>query len=142
MVIGPDNLERLSRELGAERNVLDDRLGIEYLEASAERVVARMPVTGNTQAYRVLHGGGSCVLAESVGSCAAAIHAGPGRVALGVEINATHHRAVVEGYVTAIATKAHAGRTIATYDVVISDERDRRVCTARVSSILRERPTP
>ncbi|GAA4134388.1 PaaI family thioesterase [Actinomadura keratinilytica] len=131
-----------ARMLGVGRNVLDDRLGIEIVEASAERVVARMPVEGNTQVYGTLHGGASCVLAESVGSCAAAVHAGPGRMALGIELNISHHRTVSDGVVTAVATKVSAGRTLATYDVVVTDERDRRICTARVTSLLRDRPTP
>jgi uncharacterized protein (TIGR00369 family) len=129
-----------ARMLGVGRNVLDDRLGIEIVEASAERVVARMPVEGNTQVYGTLHGGASCVLAESVGSCAAAVHAGPGRMALGIELNISHHRTVSDGVVTAVATKVSAGRTLATYDVVVTDERDRRICTARVTSLLRDRP--
>jgi 1,4-dihydroxy-2-naphthoyl-CoA hydrolase len=129
----------VARILGVARNSLDDRLGIEILEASAERVVARMPVEGNTQVYGMLHGGASCALAESVGSCAAAVHAGPGRMALGIEINASHHRPVSSGRLTAIATRASAGRTLATYDVAITDEHDRRICTARVTSALRER---
>ncbi|GLY90351.1 hypothetical protein Airi02_082800 [Actinoallomurus iriomotensis] len=133
-------LERLSRELGGASSPLDDLLGIEYLEATTGRVVARMPVEGNTQVYGVLHGGASCALAEAAGSCAAAIHAGPGRTAVGIEINATHHRPAGSGHVTAVATVSHAGRTLVTCDVVITDEQDRRVCTARVTSMLRDRP--
>lgn len=72
-------------------------MGVEYLEASAERVVGRMPVKGNTQPYGLLHGGASCVLAESLGSVGSALHAGPGRIAVGIEINATHHRSATEG---------------------------------------------
>lgn len=134
------DLDGLARALGVTRNRLDDRLGIEYVEASAERVVATMPVAGNTQVYGTLHGGASCVLAESIGSCAAAVHAGPGFAALGIEINATHHRTAASGRLTGVATKAHAGRTLATYDVVITDDQDRRICTARVTSLLRPRP--
>lgn len=135
-----DELERLSLELGGARSALDDRLGIEYLEATTDRVVARMPVDGNTQVYGTLHGGASCALAEATVSCAAAIHAGPGRMAVGVELNATHHRTAGSGHVTAVATVSHAGRTLVTCDVVITDEQDRRVCTARVTSMLRDRP--
>jgi uncharacterized protein (TIGR00369 family) len=133
-------LKRLSRELGGARSALDDRLGIAYIEATADRVVARMPVDGNTQAYGMLHGGASGALAEAIGSCAAALHAGPGRMAVGIELNATHHRPVGAGYVTGAATVAHAGRTLVTCDVVITDEQGRRVCTARVTSMLRDRP--
>jgi uncharacterized protein (TIGR00369 family) len=141
MTTDPQELQRLARALGAVGGGLDDGMGIEFLEASADRVVARMPVDGNTQVYGTLHGGASCVLAESIGSCGAAVHAGPGRMAVGIEINATHHRTARSGYVTGVATKAYAGSTIATYDVVITDERDRRICTARVTSMLRDRVT-
>ncbi|MFB4316188.1 PaaI family thioesterase [Actinomadura sp. 21ATH] len=115
-------------------------MGVEYLEASPERVVGRMPVKGNTQPYGLLHGGASCVLAESLGSVGAALHAGPDRIAVGIEINATHHRSATEGWITGTATRAHAGRTLATYDVVLTDDRDRRVCTARLTCVLRDRP--
>ncbi|WP_084000667.1 PaaI family thioesterase [Actinomadura kijaniata] len=115
-------------------------MGIEYLEASAERVVGRMPVKGNTQPYGLLHGGASCVLAESLGSVGAALHAGPDRIAVGVEINATHHRAASDGHVTGVATRLHGGGSLATYEIVITDEQGRRVCTARLTCMLRDRP--
>lgn len=119
---------------------LASAMGIELLEASPERVVGRMPVKGNTQPFGLLHGGASCVLAESLGSTGAFLHAGPGRIAVGVEINATHHRSATEGYVTGVATRIHGGRTLATYDIVITDEQDRRICTARLTCMLRDRP--
>ncbi|TMR21229.1 hotdog fold thioesterase [Nonomuraea turkmeniaca] len=118
---------------------LAQRMGIEFLEAGPERVVGRMPVEGNTQPYGLLHGGASAVLAETLGSVAAAIHAGPDRLALGIEINATHHRAASSGYVTGVATRLHGGRTLATYDIEITDEQGRRVCTSRLTCMLRDR---
>ncbi|MEV4285055.1 hotdog fold thioesterase [Nonomuraea bangladeshensis] len=117
---------------------LASRVGIEFLEAGPDRVVGRMPVEGNTQPYGLLHGGASVVLAETLGSVAAAIHAGPGRIAVGVEINATHHRSARSGHVTGVATKLHAGRTLATYDIEITDEEGRRVCTSRLTCMLRD----
>ncbi|XVQ13354.1 PaaI family thioesterase [Spirillospora sp. CA-255316] len=140
MATGQEELRELGRELGATRQGLNERLGIEFLEASAERVVARMPVAGNNQVYGTLHGGASCALAETTASLGAAVHAGAGRMALGIEISATHHRTAASGHVTAVATPLHLGRTLATFQVVITDERDRRICTARVTSLLRERP--
>jgi 1,4-dihydroxy-2-naphthoyl-CoA hydrolase len=116
------------------------RMGITILEASAERAVATMPVAGNTQPFGVLHGGASCVLAETLGSVASALHAGPDRTTVGIEINATHHRPVSDGLVTAVATRLHGGRTLATYDIAISDDRGRRVCTARLTCMLRDLP--
>ena len=118
---------------------LADKLGIVLVAASAERVVATMPVHGNTQPYGLLHGGATAALAETVGSFAAALHAGPGRFAVGVDLNATHHRALSAGVVTAVATPAHRGRSSATYDVVVTDGEGRRVCTARLTCMLRDR---
>ncbi len=119
---------------------LPERMGIELLEASAERVVARMPVEGNRQPFGLLHGGANVVLAESIGSIAAAIH-GNGRVPVGLDISATHHRAVTEGWVTGVAQAISLGRTIAAYEIVITDEAGRRTCTARLTCLLRDPPT-
>jgi uncharacterized protein (TIGR00369 family) len=129
-----------SGDLARTMGDLATTMGIEYLERSPERVTGRMPVPGNTQPIGMLHGGASCVLAETLGSAGAALHAGPGRVALGIEISATHHRAATEGWVTGVATRAHGGRTLATYDIVISDDQGRRVCTARLTCMLRDKP--
>jgi 1,4-dihydroxy-2-naphthoyl-CoA hydrolase len=86
----------------------------------------------------MLHGGASCVLAETLGSVGAALHSGLRGITVGIEINASHHRAAVAGLVTGVATKLHGGRTLATYEIVISDDHDRRVCTARLSCLFRD----
>jgi uncharacterized protein (TIGR00369 family) len=122
----------------AHSQTLVQRMGIKFTEASAQRVVGTMPVAGNTQPYGLLHGGASCVLAETLGSVGAALHAGEGRVTVGIEISATHHRAASAGLVTGVATQAHAGRTLATYEIVLTDDRGRRVCTARLSCLIRD----
>jgi uncharacterized protein (TIGR00369 family) len=115
---------------------LHARMGIEVVEATSHKVMATMPVEGNQQPFGLLHGGASCVLAETLGSIGASIHAHPDAFAVGVDINATHHRAVSTGVVRGVATPVHLGRTVACYEVVISDERDRRVCTARITCHL------
>jgi uncharacterized protein (TIGR00369 family) len=115
---------------------LNDKMGIELVELSAERVVGTMPVAGNTQPYGLLHGGASVVLAETLGSVGSALHGHPDRLSVGVDINATHHRAATSGTVTGVATAIHLGRTIASYDVVVSDEQGRRVCTSRITCTL------
>ncbi|WP_241995217.1 hotdog fold thioesterase [Kribbella antiqua] len=116
-------------------------MGIVVKEAAPERIVATMPVKGNTQPYGLLHGGASCVLAESLGSIGSALHAAPyGKVAVGVDINATHHRAVRDGLVTGVATPIYLGRTTTSYEVVITDDRDKRVCTARITCQLIQAP--
>jgi uncharacterized protein (TIGR00369 family) len=121
------------------RSPLDDRLGIEVLEASAHRVVARMPVAGNTQPFGLLHGGASCVLAESVGSILATMHGHPTHVAVGVDINCTHHRAVRSGAVIGTGTILRAGRTIVSLQIAIADEDGEPVATARLTCLLQPR---
>jgi len=113
-------------------------MGIKILSASGTEVVATMPVAGNVQPYGLLHGGASGVLAETIGSLGAALHAGPGRVVVGIEISATHHRGARAGEVTAVATLVHGGRTLATYDIVITDGADGRVCTSRLTCLIRD----
>src|ERR1019366_9224479 len=80
----------------------------------------------------LLHGGASVVLAETLGTLGAMMHAGEGRVAVGIEINATHHRGATAGYVTGTATALSVGNTVATYAVIITDDEGNRVCTSRI----------
>ncbi|MBO0842647.1 MAG: hotdog fold thioesterase [Nocardioides sp.] len=116
---------------------LNKKLGVEITEMSAQRVVGTMPVDGNTQPYGLLHGGASVALAETLGSIGSALHARPlGKIAVGVDINATHHRAATSGTVTGVATAAHLGRSAATYEIVITDDQGRRVCTSRITCSL------
>jgi uncharacterized protein (TIGR00369 family) len=144
---------------------LAQRMGIEVHELSAERAVGTMPVAGNTQPAGLLHGGASVVLAETLGSMAAVVHAGPGRTAVGIEVSATHHRAVRGGstghpdagptghpdagsdgagsdghpgggHVTGVATALHLGQTVASYEVTVEDSAGRRVCTARLTCLV------
>lgn len=110
----------------------------EWLEVGPERVVARIPVAGNTQPFGLLHGGASAVLAEGTGSVLCNLHAGPGRFAVGVELNCSHHRSARSGFVTATATPASMGRTLATADIVVTDDEGRRICTARLTCFLRD----
>jgi 1,4-dihydroxy-2-naphthoyl-CoA hydrolase len=125
--------------LAGSRDTLVERMGITILEATAQRVVGTMPVAGNTQPYGLLHGGASCVLAETLGSLGSALHAGLERVTVGIEISATHHRAASGGQVTGVASLLHGGRSVTTYEIVISDERGRRVCTSRLTCLLMDR---
>jgi len=125
-------------ELNAGGGELHARMGIEIVEASPERVVGTMPVPGNRQPYGLLHGGASVVLAESLGSVLAQLNAPAGRQAVGVDINATHHRSALDGTVTGTATVLSAGRSTVTSDIAITDEQGRRVCTVRLTCFLRE----
>ena len=126
--------------LNAHGGELSEKLGIEYLEASAQRVVARMPVEGNRQPVGLLHGGATISLAESLGSMGAFIHgAGLGRVAVGLEVSTTHHASARSGWVIATAEALQLGRSIATYEVVVRAEADnRRISTVRITCFLKE----
>lgn len=115
---------------------LNEKMGVEIIELGADRIVATMPVQGNTQPYGLLHGGASVVLAETLGSIGSALAAAPDRIAVGVDISATHHRSATSGTVTGVATPAHVGRSMATWEVVICDERGKRVCTSRITCAL------
>jgi len=117
---------------------LGARMGVQIVEASADRVIGTMPVEGNTQPYGLLHGGASAVLAETLGSIGSMLHGGPSKIAVGVDLNCTHHRGVRSGLVTGVATPVHRGRSTATYEIVITDEHDKRVCSARLTCLLRD----
>lgn len=129
--------ERL-RELA--KGTLVERMGIELAAVSPERAHGSMPVTGNTQPYGLLHGGASAVLAETLGSLAAAAHAGSERIAVGVELNCTHHRAARTGHVHGVATALHRGNSLASYEIVITDDDGARICTARLTCVVRAAP--
>jgi 1,4-dihydroxy-2-naphthoyl-CoA hydrolase len=119
---------------------LNDKVGLKLLEATAERVVGTIPVEGNLQPYGLLHGGANAVLAEALGSTVAALNAGPGRAAMGLELSCTHHRAVRSGTVTGVATPLHVGRGTITAEIVLTDDEGRRTCTARLTCVVRDRP--
>jgi len=116
------------------------RMGIVFGDMSAEHMTATMPVAGNTQVVGLLHGGAHLVLAETLGSFAASIHAGPKHRAVGIEIGATHHRSVTKGLVTGTATAIHLGRTLVTHEVVMTDEEGRKLSTARITNMILDAP--
>ncbi|MGK3952967.1 PaaI family thioesterase [Microbacterium sp. I2] len=126
----------LGRGLGA----LAERMGFEWLEFTPERAVARMPVEGNTQPVGLFHGGAYVVLGESLGSMHANYHAGPGRLAVGVDINATHTRSATSGYVTGVCTPVHLGSSIAVHEIVVSDDQGRRCSTVRITNHIKTLP--
>jgi 1,4-dihydroxy-2-naphthoyl-CoA hydrolase len=136
-----ETLDKLA-EMTVTEGTLADRMGIKItsvtMSGAGPRVEATMPVAGNAQPYGLLHGGASCVLAETIGSLGSALHAGADRIVVGIEISATHHRGARDGLVTGVATLAHGGRTVATFDIVISDEAGRRVCTSRLTCLIRD----
>jgi uncharacterized protein (TIGR00369 family) len=130
-------LDDLKQRWEGTGELLADRMGISYVELDPNRIVATVPVAGNRQPYGLFHGGASAALAETVGSVAAALHAGPDFVAMGIELNCTHHRAATEGLVTAVCTPLHVGRTVSSFEIVLTDEDGRRTCTARLTCAIR-----
>lgn len=115
---------------------LAEKMGIVFTELTRDRVSATMPVEGNQQVAGILHGGASVVLAETLGSFAAAVHGQGKKRPVGVDISATHHRAGVSGLVTGVCTPIHLGRTLTTHDISIFDEQGRRICTSRITNML------
>ncbi|WP_125099349.1 hotdog fold thioesterase [Leucobacter chromiireducens] len=115
-------------------------MGIEFTEFTIERTVGRMPVQGNRQSVGFVHGGAYVVLGESLGSMAANLFAGPGRLAVGVDINATHTRSATEGFVTGVCTPLHLGRTLAVHEIVVRDDEGRRCCTMRITNLIKDAP--
>ncbi len=121
------------------RSPLENRLGVEVLQLTAEQTVGRMPVEGNTQPVGLLHGGASCALAEGLGSMAAYAYGRDRQlVPIGVDINATHHKAVRSGWVTGTARPLFLGSRTVSYDIVIVDDSGDRVCTARLTCQLQQ----
>jgi uncharacterized protein (TIGR00369 family) len=126
-------------QVNAARGELATTMGLEFTRFEPGRLEATLPVQGNRQPYGQLHGGASAVLAETLGSVAASLHAaGSNRRAVGVELNATHHRAVSHGRIAGVCTPLHEGSSSATYAIDITDEDGRRICSARLSCRLLE----
>jgi uncharacterized protein (TIGR00369 family) len=119
---------------------LAEKMGIELKEVSAERTVATMPVEGNTQPLGILHGGAHVVLAESLGSIAANVHAHPWGYAVGIELNASHHSSASEGIVTGTCTAVKLGKSLTTHEVKMTDEKGNLLSTVRITNFLRAKP--
>ncbi len=112
-----------------------DHLGIEWIEFGDNFLKARMPVDHRTkQPFGLLHGGASCVLAETLGSVGAALVVDPEKQnCVGLEINANHVRSAREGYVTGLASPIHIGASTQVWDIKIYDEREKLVCVSRLT---------
>lgn len=136
MPIDASELPGTAPEFSTEQ--LADRLGIELLHLGADEVVGRMPVAGNRQPYGLLHGGASAALAETLGSLLAALNVLPERFPVGLELACTHHRSATSGHVTGTARVVHMGRSTSTSEIVVVDDEDRRVCTAKLTCLHRD----
>ena len=117
---------------------LAPKLGLEFLEISPQRMVARIPVHGNTQPYGILHGGATAALCETVASVGTAVAVGMEKRVLGIELNVNHIRAAREGFVTATGVPLHVGRTTAVWDVKVRDDQGRLTAAGRLTLTIRE----
>ncbi|SCB90651.1 uncharacterized domain 1-containing protein [Arthrobacter sp. NIO-1057] len=115
---------------------LVEKLQIVFTQFSAQRLVATMPVAGNTQVYGILHGGASAALAETLGSMAAALHAAGTAQPVGVDLNITHHKAGRSGLVTGVCTPIHLGARSTCHEIIITNDADQRLATARITNML------
>lgn len=118
---------------------LADKMGIQLVELSAERAVATMPVEGNTQPIGLVHGGAYVVLGESLGSTSANVHAHPNGFAVGIEINATHHKSATKGVVTGTCTAIKLGKTLTSHEIKVTDEDGELLSTIRITNLIRQK---
>lgn len=118
---------------------LATRMGIEITSWDPERLVGTMPVEGNQQPFGWLHGGANAVLAETLGSIAASLHAAPKGAVAGLELSCTHHRPARAGLVTGVCTPLHQGTRVATYEIAISDEQGNLTCSAKLTCMINSR---
>jgi uncharacterized protein (TIGR00369 family) len=116
---------------------LDEKLGIRIIDFDPDRLVATMPVAGNEQPFGLLHGGASCALMETIGSWAGALHAGPDKQVVGIELNASYLRGATSGVVTAVCTPVRRGRTLSTFLIEITDESGRPTATGRLTCLTK-----
>ena len=126
--------------VGIGRGELAERMGIQFHALSAELAVASMPVEGNRQPFGLLHGGAHVVLGETLGSMAAAAHAGEGYVALGIEIGASHTKPAETGIVTGTCTALSLGRRLTVHEIVVRDSAGNRLSTVRMTNLITPRP--
>lgn len=113
-------------------------LGIEWVEIGDDFLKARMPVDKRTiQPYGLLHGGASCVLAETIGSIASAMVVDHAKFyCVGLEINANHIRSARSGFVTGVASPLHLGSSTHVWDIKIYDEQEKLTCACRLTVMI------
>ena len=117
------------------KNTMSEYIGIEFTEIGENYLKGRMPVDQRTnQPYGLLHGGASCVLAETLGSIASALVIDQSvYICVGLEINANHIRSARSGFVTGIASPLHLGKSTHVWDIKIADENQKLVCVSRLT---------
>jgi 1,4-dihydroxy-2-naphthoyl-CoA hydrolase len=120
------------------KNTMPEFLGMEWVAIGDDYLKVTMPVNERTrQPYGMLHGGASCVLAETAGGFASALVIDMNLFyCVGIEINANHIRSVKEGVVTGICTPLHLGKNTHVWDIKIYDEKDNLICVSRLTMAI------
>ncbi len=141
MIIEDSIKEKVALFLKQNQANMGTALGMKFIKISREEMIAEMPVNEKTvQPFRILHGGASVALAETLCSVGAWVNIPENKTAVGVEINANHHRPVKEGgKVTGTATPIQMGRTIHVWEIKIVDEKGKLVCTSRCTLAIVDR---
>lgn len=123
------------------RNTLVEHLGIEFVEIGDDYLVAKMPVDHRThQPIGIMHGGASCVLAETVGSMAANFCVDQEKnYCVGLDINTNHIRPVRSGYVTGVAKPFHLGKTTQVWEIKIYGEHKKLISVSRLTMAVLSR---
>ncbi|MCU1690846.1 MAG: ComA operon protein 2 [Pseudonocardiales bacterium] len=139
--------DRLIAIMASDPAQLTVKLGISLRNQDPARLVATMPVEGNRQPFGLLHGGATAALAETLGSVAALLNAPEGSRAVGVDLNITHHRSARGAVVTGVCVPLHVGRTVAAFEIVVTDDPDGvgdgpRLSTARLTCAVLARKPP
>lgn len=137
MPTADDTAPRLAALNEGARGSLMEKMGLEWLEAGPQRVVARIPVEGNTQPLGLLHGGASAVLAESIASMGAWL-ADESKIVLGVELKVNHIRPGRTGFITGVGVPLHTGSSLAVWEVKMSDDENRLTAFSTCTVAFRE----
>jgi 1,4-dihydroxy-2-naphthoyl-CoA hydrolase len=134
----------LDRINGWNVNCMVEHLGMRVTEIGDDYVRGTMPVDMRTiQPFGLLHGGASVALAESLGSLGANLVLDPAsEMAVGLDINANHVRAVTSGPVTGTARPLHIGRSTQVWEIRIEDGQQNLVCISRLTMAVVPRRSP
>jgi 1,4-dihydroxy-2-naphthoyl-CoA hydrolase len=132
------NLELLNN---SSKNTLMEHIGIEYTEIGKDYLKGKMPVDDRTvQPLRMLHGGASVVLAESLGSLGALMTLDPSKqYGVGVEINANHIKSAENGFVEGIARPLHIGKKTQVWETKITNQKNELVCVSRMTIAIMDK---
>ena len=124
-----------------QHDTMGEHLGVEIVDIGPDYLEAKMPVDHRTmQPDRIMHGGASVALAETLGSVGGTMCIDRARYqVVGQEINANHLRPATGGHVTGRAKPIHLGRRSQVWNIDITDDRKRLICVSRLTIAILER---